>query len=178
MAFNKYIYVGDNPVNTTDPSGLFRLHKTSIAAKIESILLTTMFASKINLPIATIRRFDEDDAVIPGYLKNLDHNGVKKIVNNFISIHDYQRIRKAVEKCNGIQGNNNCDLKGFPIIVWGNDLPEILEHTKEAITATRQSFLSRIKPTWKKFPHNNPQKLYPSGEKYNSAWYDFTNECP
>ncbi|MCC3595178.1 RHS repeat-associated core domain-containing protein, partial [Microcoleus sp. PH2017_28_MFU_U_A] len=175
LSLAKYPYVHGNPVNATDPSGLFLQEQSSVMSILT--ILTTMTYIMGRSPIGTLSTLDGDNALVPGYLKNTSHKGVNKFLNTAITGKNYQIIRKKVQECNTTVGAGNCDLEGFPIIVWGHEIPEITQHTQEAIVQTGQSFLARISPGWNNTPTGRVKK-YSNGAEYPAPWYDFTPECP
>ncbi|MBZ8178553.1 RHS repeat-associated core domain-containing protein [Oscillatoria salina] len=149
LSLAKYPYVHGNPVNATDPSGLLA-YDTSAAINIFAILAVSSLVSR-NVPVATIRREDSDNIVVPGYLKDINHRGVETFLSIPIRSEHYQVVREKVEECNGTQGADNCDLEGFPVIVWGlsdTTITEAAQHTRDAIVQTGQSFLAYIAPGW------------------------------
>ncbi|MEC4811700.1 MAG: RHS repeat-associated core domain-containing protein [Scytonema sp. PMC 1069.18] len=171
LSLAKYPYVHGNPVNMIDPSGLFGLGDAAAIGTILGILIGISLYVGLARPIGSVQQFDTDDVVVPGYLKNTNpvHTGINDFLTTVITSSQYQTVRRQVQNCNGLLGTGNCNFTGFPMIVWGfGDLPEIAEHTQDAIAQTRQSFLARIKPTWVEWRG----LLNPIGSGKPHQWYN------
>lgn len=164
LSLAKYPYVHGNPVNLTDPTGLYINGYLSLTVAITSVLATQLLINR-TFPIATIRREDSDNIIVPGYLKDINHSGVNSFISIPITNRQYQVVKEKVEECNLTIGE--CDFSGFPVIVWGNDLPEIAQHTADSLSDL-PSFLARIQPGWNQY--EGP--ISPLGSGGPISWYN------
>ena len=168
LSLAKYPYGHGNPVNLTDPSGLF-VGYGSTAITISNILLTAYVIGSVSY---LSRDLERDDA-FPDYLIQAVPE-LANIARTPISLADSlsrQIAAYEAETCSLWNLSKDCDLQGFPYIVWGMDLPRTTEHTAGAIRGLGSTknppgkapaFLARTKPGWK---------------RGNPPWYNQESQC-
>jgi hypothetical protein len=154
LSLTNYSYVHGNPVNATDPSGLFtmteqtatRLKLGELSAKTYPALKTTTTISKEVLPAATTQASPA--------LANVARASISIGTRIAIDV-----ARATMDVLALISDELITENLGIPIIYWGEDIPETKKHTYEAITGTSfdfflgfgraSAFLGRISPEWK-----------------------------
>ena len=105
---NQYLYAGSNPINLTDPTGLFELTMGGLTeVQIVSGILASIGA------VGTYVTYQ--DRLMPL---------AEPIVEAFA---------RAMEMSESLARNLNRKLR-VPIVFWGSDLPEITDHQFRAIT--------------------------------------------
>jgi large repetitive protein len=154
ISLHKYLYANGNPVNGTDPSGLFNLAEASAtvaessslsaiavpAAIRSSTLAAETFPAAVSSQVPTIANIARAPISIGGRIA-VD---VARATMNVLT-----RIVETVE---------TTSLSGFPVLLWGNELPSTTLHTIESIIGVSPNFkdgkgiaspfLGYIKPGW------------------------------
>jgi len=111
LSLAKYPYVHGNPVNSTDPSGMFTIGEVAID----------------NTRVSLERAYEASSAIRPA-------GTVSKIALRLIvySVLVAATLYTLDYLLNGSEQDN--DSYGIPKVVWGEDLPESTTHTIEALS--------------------------------------------
>ncbi len=122
LSLAKYPYVHGNPVNATDPSGLFTLTETTGVRVGNDAVLSTQSAT-----VGLRALFRSTTSVLPGgYTGSAGTLGLRSALN-------LQVGRNLLEFLSAAVASELINRSfSFPVIVWGNDLPDISLHTRWA----------------------------------------------
>jgi len=137
LSLAKYPYVHGNPVNAIDPSGMFKEDSLGALAVVAEL-------SKITVPLVFSLPIIGGAIVIGGVAGVAVTAGVPGVVNvakTAISIGariGVQVARRMAEILTLV--DDILTLQGFPVIVWGNELPTTTIHTFDALHGISNGF--------------------------------------
>jgi RHS repeat-associated protein len=124
LSLNRYAYAHGNPVNGTDPSGMFDMAQINVTLIIVGILATTAYLGyQIGRAIDAFAQTDSPPLNIPPGVGNASGSPITLSRN-------LPRVVAAVEieRCS-VTGDTDCDTRGFPVVFYGAaDLPEHAMH--------------------------------------------------
>lgn len=137
LSLTKYPYVHGNPVNLTDPSGLFAYAEVMSAMNIIDVLAATTLvgaAYGLSTTLSTGTFPEAVSAAVPE-IANVARAPISIAGRIAVGVaRSTAQILSLVDEVLFIQG--------FPVIHWGNELPETTQHTYEALHGLGNGFKS------------------------------------
>ncbi len=138
LSLAKYPYVHGNPVNLIDPSGLFAglLSSDSAWATVRAV-----YASLSSTAVSTVTRLGSStfpkavQAASPA-IANAERASIS--IGGRIAVSVARATMQLLSTA--MEAIELSPLPGFPIILWGQELPATTLHTFEAITGTSTDF--------------------------------------
>jgi hypothetical protein len=147
LTLHKYVYTHNNPVNATDPTGLFL--ETAATQRI----LNDLQAQQTKQAAITLATFT---------------NQLVK-VGQFVAI----AFAKAMETSVKVAYTLSRQF-GIPVIIWGNDLPETTRHQFDALTFSGNTFDN---PTGATGQSNFIGPVLIRTARYPGRWYNSYPPC-
>ncbi|WP_249070113.1 putative Ig domain-containing protein [Argonema antarcticum] len=176
----KYPYVHGNPVNAIDPSGLFSItENTATQLNISSLASQSVPTIKTATTLSTGTFPEAVTAASPG-IANVARASIS------IGARVAVNVAKLVSRITILAGE--AYIQGFPVIVWGQDLPQTTQHTQDAITGQGNTkYSGGIAPTFlfhtpnwpRSRPHPEFYNRYPGSSTniYPRSWYNDEQQC-
>jgi RHS repeat-associated protein len=151
LSLAKYPYAHGNPVNLTDPSGLF-VGYGSTAVTISTILQTAYIIGSVSYLSQTTLEPEFPQEVID------NNTGVRNLARQPISVGgNTRRIIAEIEIEQAAAWDYKPNVQGFPYVVWGSEYQDIFQHDYDALhgkgdtknpPGKSPAFLAHIRPGW------------------------------
>ena len=173
LSLAKYPYVHGNPVNLTDPSGLFVGGGYFAPIAAISILAGLGFILGNSLATRSLRQ----DNAFPDYLITADPE-LANLSRQRISLSGsiaLQAAKREIKRCS-LLGDPNCGSLGVPIVVYGGR--NFADHATHIFQAIRGRGYTRSRDNNPLAPAGTaPPFLARKNSSWSRDWYDSTRFC-